>query len=55
LQQNIVPLPKSVNPERIEENSKIFDFELSVEDMNRIANLRNLEIKPARNPDEAEF
>ena len=55
LQQNIVPLPKSVNPERIEENSKIFDFELSVEDMNRIANLKNLEIKPARNPDEAEF
>lgn len=55
LQQGVVPLPKSVNPARIEENSKIFDFTLSDEDLERIANLKNLEIRPVRNPDEADF
>lgn len=55
LQQGVVPLPKSVNPARIEENSKIFDFNLSDEDLERIANLKNLEIRPVRNPDEADF
>ncbi|PGH09269.1 hypothetical protein GX51_00711 [Blastomyces parvus] len=33
LQKGFVPLPKSVHDNRIEENSKIFDFELSAEDM----------------------
>lgn len=55
LQQNVVPLPKSVSKERIEENTKIFDFELSAEDCGLISNLKNLEIRPVRNPDEAEF
>lgn len=55
LQQNVVPLPKSVSKERIEENAKIFDFELSAEDCELISNLKNLEIRPVRNPDEAEF
>ncbi|MDD5788952.1 MAG: aldo/keto reductase [Spirochaetia bacterium] len=55
LQQGVVPLPKSVNPARIEENSKIFDFTLSDEDLELIANLKNLEIRPVRNPDEADF
>lgn len=55
LQQNVIPLPKSINEQRIKENSQIFDFELSKEDCDLISNLKNLEIKPARNPDEAEF
>ena len=55
LQQGVVLLPKSVNPARIEENSKIFDFTLSDEDLELIANLKNLEIRPVRNPDEADF
>ena len=33
LQHEVVTIPKSVNPDRITENSQIFDFELSQADM----------------------
>lgn len=33
LQNGVLPLPKSVNLERIKENSSVFDFEISEEDM----------------------
>lgn len=36
-QRGIVPLVKSVNPQRIRENLDIFDFTLSTEEMERIA------------------
>lgn len=36
LQQGIVPIPKSVNPERIRQNIDIFDFELSPADVKAI-------------------
>ncbi|MBE6573290.1 MAG: aldo/keto reductase [Ruminococcaceae bacterium] len=36
LQCGLNPLTKSVNPARIEENAKIFDFEISAEDMETI-------------------
>ncbi len=39
LQMGFLPLPKSANPMRIKENSEIFDFELTQEDMDRIAGL----------------
>lgn len=39
VQRGIVPLAKTVRKERMQENLNIFDFELSVEDMQTIASL----------------
>ncbi|MCK4726160.1 MAG: aldo/keto reductase [Anaerolineales bacterium] len=39
LQNEVVTIPKSITPARIIENSQIFDFELSGEEMARINNL----------------
>ena len=39
IQKGIVPLPKSYNKERIIENTRIFDFELTDTDMNIIDNI----------------
>ena len=36
LQHGVVTIPKSARPERIVENSGVFDFELSVEEMNQL-------------------
>ncbi|KAJ5240104.1 Aldo/keto reductase subgroup [Penicillium chermesinum] len=36
LQMGFVPLPKSVTPQRIKENTEVFDFELSAEDMKQL-------------------
>lgn len=42
LQQDLLPLVKSVTPARIEENADIFDFELSAEDVEAISAIPNL-------------
>ncbi len=39
LQQDLVILPKSVTPKRIEENIDIFDFELDADDLAKLATL----------------
>ena len=41
MQHNVLPLPKSVTPSRIEENFRVFDFEVSDDDMKRIDALEN--------------
>jgi diketogulonate reductase-like aldo/keto reductase len=41
LQHEVVTIPKSVHRERIEENSRIFDFELPPQDMARLDALDN--------------
>ena len=40
LQRGYLPLPKSVTPSRIEENLKVFDFELEESDVQLIADLK---------------
>lgn len=39
LQNDVVPLPKSVTPSRIEENADVFDFTISSEDMKLISSI----------------
>ena len=41
LQQGILPLPKSITPSRIVENTNIFDFTISPDDMAAINALPN--------------
>jgi 2,5-diketo-D-gluconate reductase B len=40
IQQNVPVIPRSSNPQRIAENAKIFDFELSDDEMKKIAALK---------------
>lgn len=54
LQQGILPLPKSVTPSRIKENSEVFDFTISAEDMQTISDLPEFG-SSGLHPDEVEF
>jgi diketogulonate reductase-like aldo/keto reductase len=42
VQNGVVPLPRSKTPERIEENLRVFDFELSPEDVEALGALEDL-------------
>ena len=39
LQNKVIPLPKSTNKERIDENISVYDFSITDEDMNKINTL----------------
>lgn len=54
LQNDIVVIPKSITPSRIVENTQVFDFELSLDEMNQIDAL-NLGERYGTNPDENLF
>lgn len=51
LQNEVVTIPKSIKPHRIQENADIFDFEISQEDMNKIS-LLNQDQRVGSDPDE---
>ncbi len=54
LQRGYLPLPKSVTPSRIQENLRVFDFELTDEDTELIASLTGC-AGLERDPDETNF
>lgn len=54
LQNDVVVIPKSVNENRIKENSNIFDFEISEEDMKKIDAL-NINKRYGPDPDNFHF
>ena len=54
LQMGFLPLPKSVTPSRIEENLKVFDFEIEESDVKLIADLKGC-VGYASDPDTRTF
>ncbi|MDR2631382.1 MAG: aldo/keto reductase [Spirochaetaceae bacterium] len=54
LQRGYLPLPKSITPERIDANTRVFDFELSPDDVEKIAGLTGIGGLD-QNPDETSF
>lgn len=54
LQTGVVTIPKSTNEQRLAENADIFDFELSIEDMERIEAL-NRDTRVGPDPDNFDF
>ena len=54
LQNGHIIIPKSIHPERIKENAEIFDFQLSLVEMDQIDQL-NMNERLGSNPDELLF
>lgn len=54
IQKGIVPLPKSVTPERIKNNLEVFDFEISAQDVEEIDSLTDCGYS-GLHPDEVDF
>ncbi|MDN4493214.1 aldo/keto reductase [Ureibacillus aquaedulcis] len=53
-QHDIISIPKSVTPSRIEENAQVFDFELSSDQMHRLDQL-NKDQRFGQSPDSFKF
>lgn len=53
MQNDIIPLPKSVTPSRIRENTQIFDFTITSEDMQLINNLPQMTDTLGADPDKS--
>lgn len=51
VQEGVVTLPKSLNPERMKSNLDVFDFELTVEEMKMIRTLDETNHTEIHNPD----
>lgn len=51
LQNDVIIIPKTTNLDRLKENSDIFDFELSLDEMQQIDTL-NLDARYGKNPDD---
>lgn len=49
MQKDLIVIPKSVNPQRIEKNRQIFDFELTEDEMLQIDSL-NENFRTGPNP-----
>lgn len=54
LQHDVLPLPKSVTPDRIVENTKVFDFEINEEDMAIIDEMKDISFSGVH-PDTIDF
>jgi methylglyoxal/glyoxal reductase len=54
LQNKVVTIPKSIKVERIIENADVFDFELTIEEMEKIEGL-NIDERIGSHPDEMEL
>lgn len=54
IQKGIVPLPKSVTPERIKNNLEVFDFEINVQDVEKIDRLTDCG-SSGLHPDKVDF
>jgi len=54
LQNDIIVIPKSITPARLQENADIFDFQLSLDEINQLDQL-NMNERTGSNPDELLF
>ncbi|WRS27551.1 aldo/keto reductase [Oscillospiraceae bacterium MB08-C2-2] len=54
LQRGVIAIPKSITPQRMKENTQLYDFQLSAADMERIAALETGE-RSAPDPDNMPF